>query len=197
MGKRPTRVSGPPQHQNQAYDRSTTMHQQPVTQLPMAEAKINLAIQAIKQDQFQSVRHAAVTYDVPRTLLRRQRAGILPKRDCEPKSKKLTKLEETVIYNYIIDLDERGFAPTLNAVRAMADRLLGERGGSLVGINWPITFVNRTPGIKTHINRPYDRQRALYKDLEVISAWFKLVENIKVKYGITNIDSYNFNKTSF
>ena len=61
-----------------------------------------------------------------------------------------------MIYDYIIDLDERGFAPTLNAVRAMADRLLGERGGSLVGINWPVTFVNRTPRIKTYINRPYD-----------------------------------------
>jgi helix-turn-helix, Psq domain len=118
----------------------------------MAEAKINLAIQAIKQDQFQSVRHAAVTYDVPRTSLRRRRAGILPKRDYKPKLKKLTKLKETVIYNYIIDLDERGFAPTLNAVRAIADRLLSKRGGRPVGINWPATFVNRTPRIKTHIN---------------------------------------------
>ena len=118
----------------------------------MAEAKINLALQAIKQDQFQSVRHAAVTYDVPRTSLRRQRAGILLKRDYKPKLKKLTKLKETVIYDYIIDLDKRGFAPTLNAVQAIANRLLGERGSSLVGINWPVTFVNRTPGIKTYIN---------------------------------------------
>lgn len=136
----------------------------------MAEAKINLAIQAIKQDQFQSVRHAAVAYDVPRTSLRRRRAGILPKRDYKPKSKKLTKLKEKVIYNYIIDLDKRGFAPTLNTVQAMADRLLGERGGSPVSINWPTTFVSRTPGIKTHINRPYDRQRALCEDPEVIGA---------------------------
>ena len=79
----------------------------------------------------------------------------------------------------------------------MADRLLGERGSSLVSINWPTTFVNRTPGIKTHINRPYDRQRALCKDLEIIGAWFKLVENTKAKYGITDIDSYNFDETGF
>ena len=122
----------------------------------MAEAKINLAIQAIKQDQFQSVWHATIIYNVPQTSLRQQRAGILPKRNYKPKSKKLTKLKETVIYNYIINLDKQGFAPTLNAIQVIADRLLSKRGSSLVGINWPTTFVNRTPSIKTYINRPYN-----------------------------------------
>lgn len=34
----------------------------------------------------------------------------------------------------------------------MADRLLAERDGGQVSINWPTTFIRRTPGIKPHIN---------------------------------------------
>ena len=173
------------------------MHRQPNVQLPSHEVNINLAILAIKHNQIESERRAATMYDIPWTTLRNQRARRLSKLDCKPKSKKLTKLEETVIYDYIINLDEQGFAPTLNTVQAIADRLLGEWGGSPVGINWPATFVNCTPGIKTHINQPYNQQWALCEDPEVIGAWFKLMENTKAKYSITDIDSYNFDETGF
>ena len=73
------------------------MHRQPNVQLPSHEVNINLAILAIKHDQIESKRRAATTYDIPRTTLRDRRAGRLLKLDCEPKLKKLTKLEEQVI----------------------------------------------------------------------------------------------------
>ena len=62
--------------------------------------------------------------------IRRRRAGIPARRDCQPNSKKLTKLEEEVIVDHILDLDLRGFAPTYAAVRDMADKLLAARGAS-------------------------------------------------------------------
>lgn len=92
------------------------MHQQPNAQLPSHEANINLAILAIERNQIESKRCAATTYDIPRTTLRDRRAGRLSQRDFKPKSKKLTKLEEQVIVQHILDLDERGFVPTFNAV---------------------------------------------------------------------------------
>ena len=48
-----------------------------------------------------------------------------------------------------------------------------------------------------YFNRIYDFQRALYKDPELISMWFWLIENIKVKYRVLNYDFYNFDKTRF
>lgn len=39
--------------------------------------------------------------------------------------------------------------------------------------------------------------RAKCEDLEVIRDWFKLVQNTKAKYGITDKDMYNFNKLGF
>ncbi len=37
----------------------------------------------------------------------------------------------------------------------------------------------------------------MYKDPELIGAWFRLVENIQAKYSIVDSDFYNFNETSF
>jgi hypothetical protein len=119
------------------------------------------------------------------------------RRDCEANSKKLTKLEEEVIIEYILELDSNGFSPTLAAVRDMADSLLTERGGPQVGLNWPSNFVARTPSIKTRISRPYDYRRAKCEDPEVIGKWFKLVEAIVKKYGVAYEDIFNFDETGF
>jgi hypothetical protein len=148
-------------------------------QSPCNEADVFLAISAIKRNQFQTGRRAAATYSIPETTLRRRRAGIAARRDCEPKSKKLTKLEEEVIIGHILDLDLRGFAPSLGAVRDMADKLLAERGAGQVGKQWPRNFVNRTDSLTTRFNRPYDRQRALCEDPETMKAWFELVAHTK------------------
>jgi hypothetical protein len=46
-------------------------------------------------------------------------------------------------------------------------------------------------------NRAKDRQRILQEDPEIISAWFKVVEDTKAKYGVYNDDVHNFDETSF
>ena len=46
-------------------------------------------------------------------------------------------------------------------------------------------------------NRAKDRQRILQEDPVVISAWFKLVEETKAKYGVYEDDVHNFDKTGF
>jgi hypothetical protein len=102
-----------------------------------------------------------------------------------------------VIVRYILDLDQRGFAPTYAAVRDMADKLLAARGAGQVGQKWPANFVRRTESLKTRFNGAYDRQRALCEDPVLIRSWFELVEQTKAKYGICNEDVYNFNEAGF
>jgi hypothetical protein len=128
------------------------MAQPPHTQIACKEADISLAISAIVQDNLLSVKCAASIFDCPRTTVQRRRAGIAARRDCEPNSKKLSKLEEEVITEYIINLDTRGFSPTLGAVRDMADKLLAEHGAGQVGRDWPKNFVKRTESLKTRFN---------------------------------------------
>ena len=109
----------------------------------------------------------------------------------------LTKLEEGVVVEHILELVTRGFPPRLAVVADMANSLRAERNLGPVGVNWPSTFVKRCPELIIKFNRKYDYKRALCEDLEVIQGWFGLVANIKAKYGILDEDTFNFNETGF
>jgi hypothetical protein len=128
------------------------MAQRNTTLLASNEADIQLAISSINSDQIQSNCSAAAIYSVSERTIRRRRAGISARRDCQPNSKKLTQLEEEVIISYILDLDQRGFAPTYAAIRSMADKLLAVRSAGQVGQKWPANFVKRTDSLKTSFN---------------------------------------------
>jgi hypothetical protein len=120
--------------------------------MPSNEGDVQLAISSINTKQLQSNRAAAAIYNVPEKTIRRRRADIPSRRNCQPNSRKLTQVEEEVIVNYILDLDQRRFAPTYAAVRDMADKLLVARGGGQVGQKWPSNFFKRTDSLKTRFN---------------------------------------------
>jgi hypothetical protein len=111
------------------------MAQRSATQSASNEADIQLALLSIDTEQLQSNRRAAAIYNVSERTIRRRRAGVPARRNCQPNSEKLTQVEEEVIVTYILDLDQRGFAPALSAVRDMADKLLAARSGGRVGVN--------------------------------------------------------------
>lgn len=110
---------------------------------------------------------------------------------------KLTATEESAIVQHVLDLDARGFPPTKDMLRDMANKLLAERHRDPVGKLWPDNFIKRTPELKTRWTRRYDRQRALNEDSQALEAWFKLVRSTKAKYGILDQDTFNFDETGF
>jgi hypothetical protein len=79
----------------------------------------------------------------------------------------------------------------------MADKLLGARGGEPVGKCWAERSIMRTAELKMAFNRAKEHRRILQEDPEIISAWFKLVEGTKVKYGVHNDNVHNFDETGF
>ena len=85
----------------------------------------------------------------------------------------------------------------LSGMKDMANLLLALRDGKLIGKHQAQRFVDIQPILKTRFNRPYDYQRAFCKNPEVIGNQFRLFRNIMAKYGITDDNLYNFNKTSF
>jgi hypothetical protein len=129
---------------------------------------IHIAISNIASKQIQSVRRAAAVYRVPRSTLQDRHAGTRPRRDCEPNTKRLTKLEEEAIVQRVIEESLRGIPPSKTHVRDMANRLLRERDGKPTGKNWVNNFIKRTPKLRTRWSRPYDHQRAVCEDPAVI-----------------------------
>ena len=161
------------------------------------ESRLILALQAIKKDPNLSVRAAAKIYNIPESTLRTRRAGKKSRRDLSANLRKLTDLEESVLKEHIIDLDMRGFPPRLSGVQEMADLLRTARDASRVGPRWAENFVKRHPDITTRFRRPIDYQRAQCEDPDVVRAWFALVRNTIAKYGIQEVDIYNFDETGF
>jgi hypothetical protein len=161
------------------------------------EAQVNLALEALKRNPALSIRAAAKIYSVSKTRILRRRKHQLSRRDTMPNSRKLTNLEESIIVEYILDLDSRSFPPRLSGVQDMANRLLADRDAPLVGVNWASRFVKRRKELTTRFTRRYDYKRALCEDPKLIWPWFELVRNTVAKYGILEEDFHNFDETGF
>jgi hypothetical protein len=67
-----------------------------------SERQIQTALCAIKQYPTLKIGRAAAIYRVSRKTLSNRHAGRLPRADCWPKSKNLTKLKEEVVVKHIL-----------------------------------------------------------------------------------------------
>ena len=107
------------------------------------EARVILAIEAIKNDENLSLRTAAKLYNVPESTLRYRRSGKPARRDIPANSRNLTDLEEQTIVQYVIELYTRAFPPRLGGMEDMANQLLRVRNAPPVGKRWAYNFVKR------------------------------------------------------
>jgi len=161
------------------------------------EARVILALEAIRKDKKLSLRAVAKIFEVFDRTLYRRRDGHTLRRDTEPNLKNLTRSEETTIVQYILELCARSFPPRLSGVEDMANQLLCVRDAPPVGKFWAHNFVRRHLELRTRYTRRYDYQWAKCEDPKAIGEWFDLVRNMKAKHGILDDDTYNFGETGF
>ena len=120
-----------------------TFSLQPNMSPPSKEARLILALEALKKDENLSLRAAAKIYNVHHTTLLRRRAGKPARRDIPANSRNLTDLEEQTIVQYVAELYTRAFPPRLGGVEDMANQLLRVRDAPPVGKRWAHNFVKR------------------------------------------------------
>jgi hypothetical protein len=133
------------------------------------EARVILALEAIRNDGQLSLRAAAKLYNVPETILRHRRSGMPARRDSPANSKKLTQSEGEAIVQYVLELVARYFPPRVRGVEDMANQLLRIHDAPPVGKLWAYNFVRRKEELRTRWTRQYDYQRAKCEDPKVIS----------------------------
>jgi hypothetical protein len=143
------------------------------------------------------MRKAALIYNIFYTTLNYRFYGTIARRDFMPNSRAITELEEQTIFKYVLDLDSRGFPPAIAQIEDMANIFRKLRDASRVGTRWAQRFVNRRAKLKIRWNHPYDYQRALCEDPDIIRNWFRLIANIVAKYGICDGNIYNFDEIRF
>ena len=117
------------------------------------EARVILAVEAIRNNPKLSIAAAAKIYDVASRTIRRRLADIPARRDTTPNSKKLTESEEEAIVQYVLELDARSFPPRLRGVEDMANHLLRVRDAPPVGKLWAHNFVRRKEELRTRWTR--------------------------------------------
>ena len=92
------------------------------------EARIILAIKAIRLSKTINTRTIVKLYKVPRTILRDRIASWTPRDEILLNYYKLTTLEEEVISRNILKLDSRGFILQLASIEDIDNFILESRG---------------------------------------------------------------------
>ena len=126
---------------------------------PSYEARLAMAIEAIRGPSQLSASAASKIYNVTRSTLQNRINGRRARLDSPANCKLLTPLEEDSIVQYILELTTRSFPPRLCAVEDMANQLLHARGAVSVasaasaasvsvGKHWVERFVKRRPELQ-------------------------------------------------
>lgn len=110
---------------------------------------------------------------------------------------KLTELEEKFILEKILDLEARWFAPRIVGVEDKANFILVSQGRERVGQHWARRYKARNLELSTCFNHVYDYKWALYEDPKLTKIFFRLLENMRAKYGVDDANIYNFDETRF
>jgi hypothetical protein len=147
------------------------------------EERVQLAVEGYEQGHFKSIRQAAAVYNVVHSTVLRRRRGLPIRHDAQINNRKLSLAQEQALVQWILSMDERGMAPTIDYTRRMADLLLASQNlpasqtgpasvPAVVGECWVRRFVARHDSIKSQYSRRYDYRRAQCEDPTVIQQWF-------------------------
>ena len=161
------------------------------------ESDLLLAVNTLCTSLHLKVSQVAQIHKVPQKTLQRWFDRMPSWQDSWANSYKLSKHKETIIVQYILDLDSQAFPLQMHKVEDMANQILNSWNAPRVGKNWTSNFVQWQSELKTRFNRRIDYQRVQCEDPDVYNRWFQLVQNTINKYRIQDEDIYNFNKTGF
>lgn len=89
-----------------------------------------------------------------------------------------------MLLDHILDLDDRGYAPSFASIKDMADLLLTSRGATAVGRLWASNFVKRNLELKQRYTCGSNFQRDLCENQLTINAWFERYTRAKTQHGI-------------
>lgn len=115
----------------------------------------------------------------------------------------LTREEEEVVVQHVLELAERGFPVTHRRLKEHVDELLRARLGSKfpmggVGVNWTGRFVQRHSGrLGTYWSRGLDNARGRAVNETTHKAWFELLGDTLKKYNIEEDCIYGADESGF
>jgi hypothetical protein len=133
-----------------------------------SEADIQKAISALKNNEFRSIRKAAVAFNVPNTTLRGRMSGRTSRSTAHESEQILSPAEEKTFARWVTHLTRTGFPASPALAIEMAEEIRRERVQLSkavtitlrpIGENWLTRFKSRMPGIAGIWTRQIDAAR--------------------------------------
>ena len=147
------------------YTTTTSMTTPQQQEALFREGRLNLAINAYKQGQFQALQPATTTYNVPRTTTRHRIAGIAPKCGSAAPNRRLTPAQEESLKQWIFSMNQRGIPPRIATIQQMASLLATQHPRSQpVGEQWVYNFIKRHKDLQSKWNHKYNYQHTKCED---------------------------------
>ena len=139
-----------------------------------------------------SERKACLEFNVSRGTIQGRRAGASTSRESHTFMQHLTTDQEDSLISWILEQEERGFAPSHSRVREMGEKII-EAGGRrlLIGKSWVPQFLTRHPKVATILGKPIDSNRRHGTPPELMRLFFDRFDTVRAPYGIQQEDIWN------
>lgn len=144
------------------------------------EQRIQQAIDWHSLDPKNTVRQAALRYNLPNTTLQRRLKGGKSRIEASVANLLLSPAEEKTLADAVLSHADRDFPVRIRQLRSWANQILCARDpkASSIGIEWPSRFLRRYPDIQVRLRQTMDRVRVKAADPASIAAFFDLVREI-------------------
>lgn len=160
------------------------------------EQDITEALSACERGDFDTLKEAALAYDVPYSTLTARARGRSTRGQAHVHQQLLTLEQEELLVEWIIDLDMYGSAPNHSQVRLMAGVICGNAGliGE-VGHHWLSRFLARHPEVQSKLGVRIDRTRCQAVTFEKVEEWFQWLGEVLLAKRIKRENTYNMDET--
>jgi hypothetical protein len=171
-----------------------------------SEANIQKALSAIKNQEYSSIRKAALAFNIPNATLQSRMSGRKSRTEAHEAEQILSNAEEKTLARWITRLTRTGFPASPALAIEMAEEI---RRGRVqlskasaptprpIGQKWLTRFKSRMPDIAGIWTRQIDTARFKATNYEGVKRWFDAVTEVWIENQYAPDDVYNMDESGF
>jgi hypothetical protein len=168
------------------------------------EEDVTNALNALVNGEYQSIRKAAIAFQIPYSTLQKRRKNQKSYSESHVSQQLLTPIEETTLENWIYRAAKLGAPITLQLVKILASEIQTKRSSnydenklSPISDRWVDRFRTRHPRIKTCFSRTIDVARSTALDFSTIKSYFDNLGKVLREHKYPPSTIYNVDETGF
>lgn len=156
------------------------------------------AITLYEEGKCKSLRAAAKAVGAARSTVQRRYAGMLPRHQTDYKLARLSRLQERVLVQYILDLQSQYQPPNQSQIHQMAVQLARKKEpNATLGVNWVERFLNRHKSLATRRNRSFEKARIVASIPQMLTGWYSHINEVILRYKIMPKDIHNIDEIGY